>query len=383
MLLLMIIVGGFSLSRMSAINSKVQEINSSWMPGVKSINNINYLTEHVATLTLRHVMNIGNKSDIEKERADTITKITQTLDDYEKTIFLAEDRTKFTELKSEWQSYLEKNNKVIESSNTNDKQGVMINLSAAKHQLDAMKTNLDALVKINSDGSQKAASESSAIFNTSVWTISLLLLFSIIIGIAITTFLVKTITKRLIMVTDTIGKVAKGDLTVQPLIVKSNDEISALARSSNEMSTNLRELISKIADNSDQVAASAEELSASAEQTGKATEQIAHTVQEVASGTDKQMQSVEESSRTISELAVGVQQIANGGEIIDVSVTHTLERAAEGEKNIQLVMKQMNAISDTFGNLSDSVKALGERSNEIAKLYRLLRIFLLKQICSL
>lgn len=181
----------------------------------------------------------------------------------------------------------------------------------------------------------------------------------------------RNISKPITEIQNAMSEIALGNLR-QEFASKRKDEIGQMFNHLNEMSSSLRELVGKISGNSDQVAASAEELSASAEQTGKATEQIAHTVQEVASGTDKQMQSVEESSRTISELAVGVQKIADNAQYVTTSATETSERAEEGAKNIQLAIEQMNAINSTFGELSGTVKSLGERSDEISQIVQVI-----------
>ncbi|WP_047150912.1 methyl-accepting chemotaxis protein [Aneurinibacillus tyrosinisolvens] len=168
------------------------------------------------------------------------------------------------------------------------------------------------------------------------------------------------------------NRVSAGDLSEETMVVKSKDEIGQLTNATNTMIQNLRNIVVQVSQSSEQVAASAEQLSASAEQTGKATEQIALTVQEVAAGTDKQMQSVDESSRTIGELAVGVQKIAENAQHVTGAAADTSGRAEEGAKNIQLAIKQMSAISNTFGNLSDSVKALGERSNQISQIVQVI-----------
>jgi methyl-accepting chemotaxis protein len=206
----------------------------------------------------------------------------------------------------------------------------------------------------------EVATEAKPIFYKTV----LVLLIAIILGVALVYFIITSITKPLRFLVGASEKIGQGDLT-KVIEVRSNDELGQLGSSFNTMAKNLRELIEQIGTNTEQVAASAEELTANAEQTGKATEQIAITIQEVAAGTDKQMESVEESSQRIGELVNEVQHIAENAQRATVSSADTSERASEGERNIQLAIGQMKTINDTFGNLSESVKTLGDRSNEI------------------
>ncbi|WP_047153853.1 methyl-accepting chemotaxis protein [Aneurinibacillus tyrosinisolvens] len=199
----------------------------------------------------------------------------------------------------------------------------------------------------------------------------LVLFIALIVGVIAVYFIITSITKPLKSLVHGAERIGQGDLT-EVIEVKSNDELGLLGNSFNQMAANLREVIRQVGDNAEQVAASAEQLSASAEQTGKATEQIAVTIQEVAAGTDKQTQSVEESSRTIGKLATGVQRIADNAQHVTASAADTSERAEEGAKNIQLAIEQMNAIGNTFSELSDSIKVLGERSNEISQIVQVI-----------
>ncbi|WP_051330855.1 methyl-accepting chemotaxis protein [Aneurinibacillus terranovensis] len=181
----------------------------------------------------------------------------------------------------------------------------------------------------------------------------------------------RNIAKPIIEIQGTMKEIALGNLK-HVFTSTRKDEIGQMFNHLNQMSSSLRELIGKISANSEQVAASAEELLASAEQTGKATEQIASTIQEVAVGTDKQTKSVEKSSQTIGELAVSVQKIADNAQHVSASASDTLERAEEGAKNIQLAIKQMNAINHTVTGLSEVVQTLGERSNEISQIVQVI-----------
>ncbi|RFU61147.1 methyl-accepting chemotaxis protein [Peribacillus glennii] len=198
------------------------------------------------------------------------------------------------------------------------------------------------------------------IFNKTILVLSI----ALILGIALGYLIIASITKPLRSLVVASEKIGQGDLT-EEIQVQSNDELGQLGNSFNTMTKNLRELIEQIGTNTEQVAASAEELTANAEQTSKATEQIAVTIQEVAAGTDKQMESVEESSIQISSLAQEVQRISDNADSVSLASKDTAEKAAGGERSIKLAVNQMNTINDTFGNLSASIKMLGDRSNEI------------------
>jgi methyl-accepting chemotaxis protein len=346
LLLLLAIVSGFSLLRMSSINNKVQEINNSWMPGVESINNINYLTEHVVTSTLRLVSGIGNKSDNLSQRNDSINTVNKTFDDYEKTISLADDRKNFTELKSKWQSYLAESNKIIDFVNANDQKGAMASSGASKTLFDAMQTNLDTLVKINHDGAVQAANTSTSIFNSSIWTVALLILAAFLIGIGTMFFLVRIISKPLVLVTDTIGKVAKGDLTVPAVNVKGKDEIADLANSSNEMVHNLRELIGNALKTSQNVAAASQQISASTE--------------EIASGSASQANAAQSMSELFKELSAAINSVAQGAEQAAELSNQTMAIAQDGGEVVRSSINGMTRVNEQMSKLEEDSNKIGE-----------------------
>ncbi|WP_373229162.1 methyl-accepting chemotaxis protein [Cohnella sp.] len=237
-----------------------------------------------------------------------------------------------------------------------DKLYEMIVLAADKSE-----TSLQQHVK-----SDMEAVKRDAKFGQSVVVGSLIVIF--ITAIATGTFLTLNITRPLIRISDSTRRVADGDLTVNELKLKRGDEIGDLARSFNQMVRNTHNLIQQVNVSADQVASSAEELTASAEQTGKAAEQIAKSIQEVAIGSENQANNADSSSKAIKEMSVGIQQIAvNAGQVSQTSIGAS-EKAVEGNKAIQTAGKQIRSIGETAHGLAVTVKALGDRSNEIGQI---------------
>ncbi len=195
---------------------------------------------------------------------------------------------------------------------------------------------------------------------------SLIVIF--ITAIAIGTILTLNITRPLIRISDSTRRVANGDLTVDELKLKNRDEIGDLARSFNQMVRNTHNLIHQVNVSAGQVVSYAEELTASAEQTGKAAEQIAKSIQEVAIGSENQANNADSSSKAINEMSAGIQQIAvHAGQVSHTSVGAS-DKAAEGNKAIQTAGKQIRSINETVHGLAVTIKALGERSNEIGQI---------------
>ncbi|MBP2242363.1 methyl-accepting chemotaxis protein [Cytobacillus eiseniae] len=211
------------------------------------------------------------------------------------------------------------------------------------------------------EGDQGATAKVESI-KTLILTLGIL---SLVIGVMISIFLGRIISKPVVNISGMAKRISEGDLTVDEVKVKNKDEIGELAHSFNQMSHNLRELIHQVGLNAEQVAASSEQLTASAEQTTHATEQITETMQDVADGVNKQVHSVEETSQTINEMAIGIQQIAQNAQNVSSTAIDATERASEGGQILEKATGQMNSINETVNGLSIVIKGLGERSKEI------------------
>lgn len=174
--------------------------------------------------------------------------------------------------------------------------------------------------------------------------------------------------RPIIHIAEQTGQVAQGNLSVQPIVVKNEDEVGQLARNFGEMIHQMRIMVTQVQTSSEQVAASAEQLTAGAEQSNRAIEQITNTIHEVAAANDKQFHSVKSSSQAIHEMSVSADHIAGSVQSVSTTAEQTSQKALEGTQAIQSAIHQMNSVHHTFDQLSAVVGGLGNRSGEIGQI---------------
>ncbi|MCL6593742.1 MAG: methyl-accepting chemotaxis protein, partial [Alicyclobacillus sp.] len=194
----------------------------------------------------------------------------------------------------------------------------------------------------------------------------------VILGVVVSLWFAHRISKPVARMAQQVESVADGDLRHEPVVKSGYDEISRLARGFSTMTSRLRDLIKNISETSEQLAASAEQLAASADENTRATEQVTQTAQEVAAGAEKQAKTVEESSSTVTEMALAMEQIANKAQVASTSAGEADELSKSGNQSIRHVREQMDSIQKTVNTLSVVVKGLGERSNEIGHIARVI-----------
>lgn len=191
---------------------------------------------------------------------------------------------------------------------------------------------------------------------------------ALLAGMVLIYFVIRHMVKPVVKLSGQVNLIAGGDLTLEPLLFKSNDEVGRLAKDVNEMTGSLRKLIREVNQTSMQVAASSEELTASAEQTGKASESIALVSQDLAAAAEKQLRSLEDTSGIISRMSEAIGGIAANAEGVTRTAVETAGKAETGLESARHAVEQMNAINTTMTDLSRTVLALGEQSKEIGSI---------------
>jgi methyl-accepting chemotaxis protein len=190
---------------------------------------------------------------------------------------------------------------------------------------------------------------------------------SLVVGAIVVWFFANRMTKPIVQIAEQTERISNGDLTVEPIIVKSNDEIGRLARDFKTMVENLKDLIGQVSGHVQSVASTSEQFSASAEQVKLATGNIATTMQEVAVGTDNQMNRVEQTSTIINEMVKGIKHISDNAQSVSSTAVQASYTVEEGNLKIQKTVQEMGEIGQIIEDLSKSVKGLGVHSATIGK----------------
>jgi methyl-accepting chemotaxis protein len=197
-------------------------------------------------------------------------------------------------------------------------------------------------------------------------------LVSFIIGIALALIISRTISKPISQASEAIQKVAQGDLQIEPLQIKTKDEVGELAHSFNIMVHDLREVVGKVYESSSSVAASSQELAASAEQSTSASEQVSRMTQSSAEGNEQQESQFKELMIAINSLNTDIQNVADNSKEMLQLTENTSGLTQKGEAFIDHVVGQMNLIQQSVVKASNSIYSLRDRSNEISQITKII-----------
>lgn len=207
--------------------------------------------------------------------------------------------------------------------------------------------------------------------NTIIFSLAILAI-SIMVASGISIFIKKSITIPLVKVARATEIIANGDLTAPDINSQAKDEIGDLAKSFNNMKSNLKDLIISLHENANHLSSVSEELSASTEEVTIASTDVANRVEMTAEGAQSSARSAKESATAMDETAAGVQRIAESTQILHSNASNTIEFASKGEEILKTAKEQMQLIYDSSNETNQLIKKLSEQSLEIENITKVI-----------
>jgi methyl-accepting chemotaxis protein len=178
-------------------------------------------------------------------------------------------------------------------------------------------------------------------------------LIAVLVGIVLSTLIIKGILKSILQVTAAAEHAAKGDLSHE-ITVHTSDEIGEMAQSFNLMITNIRRIIGEINTATNALASSSEELSATSDDMSKGANQLS-------SQTEQVVTAMTEVSQTIMDMAKNAGNAAEGSK-------NASETATKGKRTVDTTAEDMVKIARTVQEAAGTIEELGRSSAQIGEI---------------
>mgnify|MGYP000967467783 FL=1 len=175
-----------------------------------------------------------------------------------------------------------------------------------------------------------------------IWISAALIIVGVLAGMVFS----KRIASPLLDVQQVIEAVAHGDLTKEAR-VRSEDEVGRVAQALNATISSVREAMGLVSSTTDELATTSQEMAAASEQVSASIEEVASTTNEFSSSLDMMNTNAQNMSRTVEGIS---------------------SQAAEGDRAVVNVVRQMNALRENTQQMSNDVATLGTLSDEIGKI---------------
>ncbi|MDQ0722207.1 methyl-accepting chemotaxis protein [Paenibacillus sp. W4I10] len=373
LILCLIVLSVTIVTRMNSIETNTNEITNNWMPSIQQINRLNYTTEHVLSLSYRHFdAEETDKAFLSEERTKYIRETTQAIKIYDQQEKSAEELEHWTAFKNKWEAYLKINTQSIKLSDEGQTQLAKEVSDKGADSFDTMQVDLDYLVEYNQEQSNLAAAQTIR----SVQDGRLIIIIGVLVMIVITAISIPIIrsqvVKPLLRVISAVKLIAEGQLNVQDIHTKHEDEVGVLAKAVNDMKGNLTSMVLSVRRIAQAVNLQSGELAISSEEVKIGSRQIAVTMEESAKAAESQAETAVESARTVEVLNDHIQNHTEQGSQLRVMSDLVLEQGLNGRKAMEQSVQQMQQISGSVSASMNKMERLNRKNEDISKLVQVI-----------
>lgn len=170
---------------------------------------------------------------------------------------------------------------------------------------------------------------------------------TLVIGLALALLLARNLVRPIQQLAALAGRVAAGDLRMQPVATKGTDEVAEATRSFNTMLTNLQALLRQVTSVTDVLSATALELQQTTGQMADATSEVTRTATQVAGGAADQAHAAQRVTTVVGELQATIAQVATGAQ----------EQASNAQDTSQLVDSMLTAVAEARSSAGSVVQS--------------------------
>ncbi|MBE6089338.1 MAG: methyl-accepting chemotaxis protein [Clostridium beijerinckii] len=345
--ILVCIVGFIGLYNMNIINNNATSMHDY---NLASINNLTTLKQNISDirsdlLKLAYQRNVSEKDTVKKDIKDLIDENNDLIKIYESTLISESEKPAFSNLKENFNKYVDLSNSIIKYVDENNFSEADENYSKVTETRKNIYLSMDELIKNNVNQADASYSENNSTFKRSLYiTISIILislLLAVILGLSIS-FMISKQVKRVLIFAEAIGS---GDLT-KTITVDSKDEIGNLSMALNNAKENIQNLIVEIMNSSSDISATSEELSATTEEIASKMEIVNESTEHISKGVQDLSATTEEVTASTEEISSAINSIAKDAENSLASVNEIKERAYNIRNKSSKSIEESNLIYD-------------------------------------
>lgn len=197
------------------------------------------------------------------------------------------------------------------------------------------------LNKLQVNVAREEYEKSTKRYETTLFTNSLIILISLLIAIALSFVIGRSLIQQLggepNYTSEVVSKIASGDLSVT-IELKANDKSSVLY-AIKQMASKLAEIIGDVRSTADSLSSASEELSA--------------TAQSLSQSSTQQAASIEETSASMEEITASIGQNNDNAKVTDSISSKSAKDAIEGGNAVKNTVDAMRKIADKISVIDD------------------------------
>jgi methyl-accepting chemotaxis protein len=381
---LMVVVGGFSVAQLSKLNDVAVDISGNWLPSVQGLGHIQAAVNNFRRLEMNHVLfNDKDKmAAVEKALDEASAELRAVEAKYQKLITSPEEQKLYEKFQTSWSAYVEMHQRVIALSRALKKQEASELNGEAKKLFGDVMDILNQDIELNAKGAAEATVRAAEVYKTARALIAMALVLGVAVGGILALVVGRMIGRALRAGIDVAERLGKGDLTIK-VESTSKDEAGQLLKALGEMAKKLSAIVSEVKASANNVAAGAEELSQSAQQQSQGATEQASSIEEISSSMEEMSSNVKqnaENAMQTEKIALKAASDAKEGGDAVVRTVDAMKQIALKISIIEEIARQTNLLAlnaaieaaragehgKGFAVVASEVRKLAERSQKAA-----------------
>ncbi len=226
--------------------------------------------------------------------------------------------------------------------------------------------NLTKLLELQGEDAQLTIAEAQASFASMKLVLTFTIVGAMILAISIGLFTGNKITGPLKQFAKQAEQIAAGNLQIEIIEMKAKDELGAMARAFQLMTSNLRGMVTQLQSSADALASTTQEMTAASEEVAASMEEITHGTERIGAGAQAGQAAVVEAEHVLGQLASLVYGNRDTAEKAADASSQTKERAVKGKEIVDQAISLMETVKSKTKETEAVIASLHKYTEEIA-----------------
>ncbi len=376
--------GWVAATRLEAMRATSVDISDNWLPSVRLLGEVKYLTTRHRAAVMRHAITTDRAAmaDLDKLMAEYVGGLEAAAGKYEPLIVGPEERDLWMRFRSEWKGYLRIVDEIITLSRSNERERITKLLAESSTVFDRVIDALDKDVEFNDRGSATATELAKATYEAALALVMVIGGISVVLGFAAGGFVLFGVTRPLNRLTSSMRAIADGALTAEIPATDRKNEIGDMARTlvvfrdglaeaaqlrldqsareaeaakklelerhriADSFMSTMGALAGRFVTSSNEVAGAARNLSATAEETSRQASAVSEAAVEASTNVETVAAATEELAASIREID---NRVSHSTRVVDTAA----QEASNTESNIGVLSRAAEKIGDVVNLIKD------------------------------
>ena len=202
-------------------------------------------------------------------------------------------------------------------------------------------------------------------------TYALVIAVLVCVTVVIMLLINRKITKPVTKLTDTIVRISEGDFTVD-VVEGGNNEIGVMNSRMHEYVERMRRTLGNMKEETNLLSGEAENSKSASKTMYQQAESQSQSMEQIHDSMEGVANSVTELAVNATDLAQAVSEVTEQGDAANEIMSTLIEKAKQGQKDMNNVQSNMGTISDSMEEMSGVVKTVDDAAQKISSIVEMI-----------